>query len=247
MTYGSFGIEWTELKFMDEKPPGYFEGYGAVFGNVDSGGDLIEVGAFGKSLTQWAAKRSMPSMYYNHERGGGTIGVWEKMTEDSKGLHVQGRLIGLDTDPGRMMHARLREGAIKGMSIGYRAFPGGAKMGTGRVGDPRRYLKALDLKEVSLVDNPMNELAGLNFVKGMSAQAPDIDPRLWRAMEAEFKCAPFNLSHTSAVKAVGVVKKHLRDAGFEDADDTLRDDGKSAEMAGALERLADHIRCLTKG
>ncbi|MBP7339101.1 HK97 family phage prohead protease [Niveispirillum sp.] len=247
MNYGCFRVDLTELKFSDERPAGYFEGYGAVFGNVDEGGDLIEVGAFGKSLTEWAVKGGMPSMYYNHDRGGGTIGVWEKMSEDSFGLHVQGRLIGLDTDPGRMMHARLREGAIKGMSIGYRAYPGGAKMGSGRVGEPRRYLKALHLKEVSLVDNPMNELARQNFVKGLDLQAPDIDPRLWRTIEAELKSAPFNLSNAAAVRAVGVIKKHLRDAGVHEADDTLRDDGKSAETAEALERLADHIRSLTKG
>jgi HK97 family phage prohead protease len=151
-----------ELKFAgDEKPAGYFEGYGAVFGNVDQGGDVIERGAFAKSLS----KGCRPGMYYNHDRKAGAIGVWDDVGEDANGLVVKGRIIGLDTEQGKMNMARLREGAIKGLSIGYRVPPHGARRGSGKMGEPTRILKEIDLKEVSVVDDPMNPLARLNFVK----------------------------------------------------------------------------------
>jgi uncharacterized protein len=160
-----------ELKFAgDEKPAGYFEGYGAVFGNIDHGGDMIERGAFAKSLSKGAA----PSMYYNHDRKSGTIGVWDEVCEDGNGLVVKGRLIGLDTEQGKMNMARLKEGAIKGMSIGYRVPPHGARRGSGKMGEPSRILKEIDLKEVSIVDDPMNPAARLAFVK--SAQLAEGTP-----------------------------------------------------------------------
>jgi len=156
-----------ELKFAgDEKPAGYFEGYGAVFGNIDRGGDMIEPAAFAKSLSQMAMGGiGLPPMYYNHDRSGGTIGVWESVKEDGNGLAVKGRLIGLDTDQGKMTLARAREGACKGLSIGYRVPPNGSRKGSGRMGEPARVLKQIDLKEISLVDDPMNPAARLNFVK----------------------------------------------------------------------------------
>lgn len=164
----------TEFKFSDSKGPGYFEGYGAIYGNIDRGGDLIEPGAFAKSLHEINTKGyGMPPMYYNHDQRGGTIGVWEKASEDSKGLEMAGRIIGLDAEFGKMNYARVREGAVKGMSIGFRIPPGGYKRGTGKGGEPLRYLKQINLAEVSLVDDPMNPLARVSFIKSNSLYLPE--------------------------------------------------------------------------
>ncbi|WP_236697151.1 HK97 family phage prohead protease [Sphingomonas sp. Leaf257] len=40
-----------------------FSGYGAVFGNVDSYGDVIAPGAFAKSLTEHQAAGTTPMMF----------------------------------------------------------------------------------------------------------------------------------------------------------------------------------------
>lgn len=156
-----------ELKFSGGSVTGFFEGYGAVFGNIDRGGDVIDPGAFTKSLNHMSeiGVDSVP-MYYNHDRTGGAIGVWTEMVEDKRGLQVKGRLIGLDTDQGKMNLARLREGAIKGLSIGYRVPPGGSRVEEVK-GKRCRRLKQIDLSEVSLVDDPMNPLARVNFQKNM--------------------------------------------------------------------------------
>jgi HK97 family phage prohead protease len=164
-----------ELKFAGEdKPAGYFEGYGTVYGNVDQGGDMIEHGACAKSLANMDRTGYKLSMFYNHDRKGGTIGVWDAVSEDANGLYVKGRLIGLDTEQGKMNMARLKEGAIKGMSIGYRVPPYGSRRGSGKMGEPSRILKEIDVKEISIVDDPMNLAARLSFVK--SAQWLDAIP-----------------------------------------------------------------------
>ncbi len=121
-----------EVKFApDEAAAGSFEGYGAVFGNIDSHGDVIEPGAFAKSLLdRERAGRGLPPMYKMHGAVTGNrsdpIGIWEAMSEDANGLHVKGRLVGLDTEQGKWTYAQMREGALKGLSIGYRVPPAGS-------------------------------------------------------------------------------------------------------------------------
>lgn len=226
-----------EVKFSPDKPAGSFSGYGAVYGNIDEGGDMITPGAMARSLASWSAKGGLPSMYYNHDRAKGAVGVWDKMAEDTNGLHVEGRIIGLDTDEGKMTYARLREGAIKGMSIGYRVPAGGSKMGTGRPGEPRRWLKAIDLREVSVVDDPMNPLAKLAYLK--SAPSLILDARgLEAALRDEHK-----MSIAEAKSLVAVVRRHLRDAG-DDIADASRDDEVEALVA-SLKRAASILS--TKG
>lgn len=164
-----------ELKFSgDSVVSGFFEGYGAVFGNIDRGGDIIDPGAFKKSLDHMntIGVDAVP-MYYNHDRAGGSIGVWTEVCEDNKGLSVKGKLIGLDTEFGKMNLARLKEGAIRGLSIGYRVPPGGSKYDEVK-GKRCRRLKQIDLSEVSLVDDPMNPMAKVNFQKSMFIDAQEI-------------------------------------------------------------------------
>ncbi len=158
-----------EIKLAGSTDAGEFEGYGSFFGNRDSHGDVIVAGAFAGSLEERKAQgRGLPAMHFNHglpevggERG---VGVWKAMSEDSKGLHVRGRLSGMSTDRGRYLYERVKDGAIAGLSIGYRVAPNGAVFGKGK-GEPKRILKALHLFEVSLVDEPSNAMARVDGVK----------------------------------------------------------------------------------
>lgn len=233
MDIGCLGVPW-ECKFLAGQP-GSFEGYASVFGVVDSHGDVVEPGAFAGCLIDRQRKGAgLPPMLKNHGLAGrDPIGVWDEMAEDSGGLHVRGRLVGLDTEAGRWTYAQMKEGALKGLSIGFKVRPYGSKMGGGRAGEPRRFLKAVDLIEVSPVDDPANPLARIAGIK-MADLASALDARALEAdLKRELKC-----SGPAAVRAVGIVKRHLRDAdGF--VPDTSRDDEEAASLAGALLRLAE--------
>lgn len=180
MEVGCFGAPF-EFKFLDGNgaPAGTFEGYGAVFGNMDSHGDVIEPGAFGAALTQRKASgRALPPMYKQHgmsSDGFDPVGVWDAMSEDASGLHVKGRIVGLDTERGRYTYAQAREGALTGLSIGYRVMPNGSRKGSGRAGEPARFLTALHLSEVSLVDDPSNALARVSAIKSAFAGGYRVD------------------------------------------------------------------------
>lgn len=157
-----------ELKFASDKT-GVFSGYGAIFGNIDQGGDLIEKGAFKDTLRAWEDKGKLPPMLLQH--GGGFIGSaddmlpvgkWTSMEENSKGLKVEGELFAMGTERGQYIYEGLKAGALDGLSIGYRAKQ--YVLGT-KPSEPRRTLKSVDLVELSIVTFPMNDKARVGAVK----------------------------------------------------------------------------------
>lgn len=118
-------------------------GYASLFGQADMSGDSVQRGAFAASLLSMSGR--LP-MLFGHETAE-PIGVWDRIFEDQTGLFVSGRVIGGNSKSDRT--ARLiREGALSGLSIGYRAKRASRK-GSGRT------LLELDLWEVSVVAFPM--------------------------------------------------------------------------------------------
>jgi HK97 family phage prohead protease len=165
-----FGLR--EVKFADGSDGTdamTFTGYGAVFGNVDSYGDVIEKGAFKKSLKDSKQNNNWPAMLMQHGGWGMSaddltpIGVWTEMEEDDHGLLITGKLA--DTVRGREAYGLLKmtpRPALNGLSIGFyaRKFTVGSK-----ADEPRRTLHEVDLVEVSLVTFPANPKATIGSVK----------------------------------------------------------------------------------
>lgn len=161
-----------EVKFAEGDNPDTamtFKGYGAVFGNLDSYGDVIEAGAFKKTLKEARTTGNWPAMLMQHGGWGMSaddltpVGVWTDMEEDEKGLLITGKLA--DTQRGREAYGLLKMSprpAINGLSIGYRArkFIVGTKPE-----EPRRTLQEVELVEVSLVTFPANPKARIGSVK----------------------------------------------------------------------------------
>lgn len=227
-------MERIEVKFASEEidAAGTFAGYGAVFGNMDSHGDIIVPGAFGDSLKAWQGRGRLPSMKLMHGTGINPfngddlpIGVWTSMREDAQGLRVEGKLSAMDTDIGRRVYGLMKDGALAGLSIGYRAkravpAPRGAAH--------RRMLEAVDVFEVSVVDEPSNDRAKVLALKSLDALGIED----FREIEAILRTK--GLSRADAVKAVSGLKDWLRrDAG---APDTLPRDEVDAALVEALRR-----------
>lgn len=150
-----------------------FEGYGAVFNNVDSYGDVIAPGAFAQTLAKHLADETRPLMFLNHAAASIPVGVWTELSEDGYGLKVKGQLI--DTADGRDVYTALKAGALNGLSIGFR--PVEFQM-RAKPEDPRRTLKSVELVEVSVVTLPANAKARIQAVKSM-----DEEPMTTRDLE----------------------------------------------------------------
>jgi HK97 family phage prohead protease len=152
-----------QIKTMDDNG-GTFIGYGAVFGNKDSYGDVILKGAF-KSHFITNAPASVKMLWQHDSRE--PIGVYEDIKEDENGLLVKGKLLINDVDRAREAYALLKAGAISGLSIGYSVNNEGSYMGK----DGNHYLKDLSLWEISIVTFPANDQANVESVKSVN----DID------------------------------------------------------------------------
>ncbi len=150
-----------------------FSGYGSIFNNVDSYGDIIAPGAFQSYLSDVKnGVQDWPVMLLQHGAWQVTsddlmpVGVWSDMAEDEKGLSLNGVLAGIQKgqDIYTLMKMQPRP-AIKGLSIGYyaREFEYGAK-----ADNFDRLLKKIDLVEVSIVTFPANKQAGITGIKSAS-------------------------------------------------------------------------------
>lgn len=128
-----------------------FAGYAAVFERADRGGDVVRAGAFTRRL----GRLEQVPLLWQHEPSR-PIGRIEYLKEDRRGLRVIGRLS--DGAAGREAAALLREGALKGLSFGYRV--------RAASGERPRELTDLELVEISLVTMPMQPLARVHAIEG---------------------------------------------------------------------------------
>ena len=141
-------------------------GYASLFDEVDQGGDVVKVGAYGTSLDRLKDAGIRVKLLWQHDPRE-PIGVWDEVREDKKGLFVKGRLL-TETQRGREAAALIRAGAIDGLSIGYRTVK------ADRDAKGRRQLAELELWEVSLVTFPMLPEAriGAKFGQGRPRSGP---------------------------------------------------------------------------
>lgn len=167
-----------EVKEVDVEQ-GVFEGYAAVFGNIDDGGDVIEKGAFAKTLMERGQRVKICWQHDPRE----PIGKPLEMREDERGLYVKAK-ISL-TQRGRDALTLLRDGVVNELSIGYDAVKEAYE------GTVRR-LREVKLWEISPVTWAMNPLATVTDVKGATPfqDLPLADEdRAWDAAAARQRVA----------------------------------------------------------
>ena len=153
--------EYKTLLFdMDEydEEQGIFSGYGAVFGNIDDGGDIIEPGAFTKTIAEGWERVKILAL---HNDAWLPIGRPIEIREDAKGLYIKAKVS--DTAMGRDIKVLLKDGVLNELSIGY---------------DPIvfdydetgiRHLREVKLWEISIVTWAMNPEATITGYKAVEA------------------------------------------------------------------------------
>lgn len=164
---------FAEPHFLDGDAGG-FEGYGSLFGIKDAGGDIVERGAYLRTLPTFLRDGFIGM---GHDWSGQAIGMIEDAHEDEKGLFIRAIYHGTPAAQAarQIAQERLAKGKSVGLSIGYGIAPGGAKSSD----DGIRHLHDLDLFEVSQVNVPLLRPAGITSVKGDSIdgdEAEDDEP-----------------------------------------------------------------------
>ncbi|AQZ50538.1 HK97 family phage prohead protease [Martelella mediterranea] len=140
----------TKLAALDG---GLIEGTAWPFGSPDRVGDVIEKGAF--------AGASLPlPMLFGHDPND-PVGTWTEAEEDEEGLKVKGSLLIDDVARAREVHALVKAGAVKGLSVGFQTRKASPRKGGGRT------ITKLDLWEVSLVTFGMHPGARVTSAKSV--------------------------------------------------------------------------------
>jgi hypothetical protein len=142
------------LKIKSIDDTGTFVGMGAVYNNVDLGGDVIQPGAFARTLS---AGKKFPILWQHQPDN--PIGSC-LVTDTPAGLQVNGTLE-LSDPTAKKAYTFMKAGVIKGLSIGYDTVQSNYD------GDIRN-LTELKLLEISCVTFPMNEAALVSGVKSLS-------------------------------------------------------------------------------
>lgn len=140
-----------EIKSVDLEE-GTFEGYGAVFGNVDYGMDVIENGAFTKTLQESGQDVVVCWQHDFREPIGRPI----ELRQDAHGLYIKAMIS--KTQRGLDALTLLRDHVIRGLSVGYDTIKS-------KYEGSIRHLLEIKLYEVSVCTLGMNPAAVVTGVK----------------------------------------------------------------------------------
>lgn len=163
---------------------GSFSGYGSVFGNIDSAGDIVAPGAFRNTLPRFL-KAGFIAQAHDWTVA---IAVPKVAREDSRGLYIEADFhsTALAQDVRTIAAERVAAGKSVGLSIGYEV------VDAERNSNGVRVLKELRLFEVSIVTVPANSAATVTTVKGL-----DLSPTQRLAISIEVERSRMLLRETA--------------------------------------------------
>ena len=133
-------------------PDGSFAGSLAVYNNIDLGGDLIEPGAFTKTIKEHGDQ--VPLLWQHDPKT--PIGMLT-LVDGPEALSVKGQLL-MDLPAAKNAYLLIKAKIVKGLSIGFDPVKDAVDEGV-------RRLKEIRLWEGSIVTFPMNEMAQISSVK----------------------------------------------------------------------------------
>lgn len=223
-------IKTVPLEFKAAAQAGAFKGYGAIFGNRDDGGDIIEQGAFKKFKTTKDGKVRI-ALYHDLDKIIGKATV----TQDTKGLLLDGQL-NLNLSYASDAYELMKDGSLDGLSVGFNIIKGGSEWKEDG-DDFTRIISKAELWEVSVVPFGMNPKAKVSSVKAADLESiTDI-----RDLEDALRDAGFSRKQAVAIALHGF-KGLQRDAAGSTGAQRDADDQSSA----MLDQLKSHITDILK-
>jgi hypothetical protein len=144
---------------------GFIEGYASVFGNTDQGRDIVEKGAFRKTLKERMPKGEV-LLFDSHRIYDGTSAVIGKVVEakeDDHGLWFKAQFSAVQL--AQDIRTKVQEGILDALSFGFDV----VKYSIDENEKVRR-LQELKLFEISVVPWGMNPKALIATVKGLNTE-----------------------------------------------------------------------------
>jgi len=157
---------FLELKSANISDAGELSGYGNVTGNLDRAGEIVMPGAY-KNLDEFV-RSGFGAVGHDWKQ---PVAMIAEAREDANGLYVRMPFHTTQEaqDCRKIVQERLAAGKTVGLSIGYRVLEDEWKTTEGR---QVRYLKSLEVYEVSVVTVPANPAALVLSAKGGKVDMP---------------------------------------------------------------------------
>ena len=200
-----------KLKSFDDQT-GHFEGYLSVSGNLDEGMDIVDRGAFTKTLQE---QDDFP-LLWQHQRDE-PIGKFTAR-EDPKGLYITGEMP-ISDDPSqtwdtlKKAYYCMKHGIVKGLSIGYDTVKKSYDPATNI-----RHLQEVKLFEGSVVTFPMNTQAQLTTVKCIGDMQA-----MTKAQIVEEACKSAGITSDKLGEAFGHMEDIIHQLRQQETDDAATD------------------------
>lgn len=189
------------------------EAYASIFGNVDSGRDRVQKGAFTKTLQE--NKRRIKTLF-NHDWNQ-VIGKPIEIIEDSKGLYTKTRFV--NTEKSKEVYELVKESIIDELSIGYDIIKN----------DYDRNNKINNLKEVKLY-----EYSFVTFAMNQEARVIDVKSfeKLFTEIKAGRVLSDKNVNNIR--KIIDSLNALLEESGNSEPDEVgkINDPTSTLEIAG---------------
>lgn len=148
------------LEIKEISAQGSFEGLLSPYGNIDGGGDVVEKGAYNKTLSDHGNTRPM---LWQHKSD---VPIGSLTLEDRPdGLWCRGQLL-MALPDAQKAYLLIKERIVKGLSIGFESIKDSIEAGV-------RHLKEIKLYEGSVVTFAMNDMAQIFSVKAREHKAGD--------------------------------------------------------------------------
>lgn len=153
------------IKFKAEGDAGMVTGYASIFGNVDSYGDVVEPGAFKKTVQERVPKGLVKFLADHNWSSGSVLGTVIEASEDARGLLFKAQLS--QAPSVQDVRTKMLEGHLNRCSFGFRTIREEYRSeGEAGRGDKIRHLLELSLYDISVVPFAANEEAVITGVKG---------------------------------------------------------------------------------
>lgn len=213
---------------------GQFEGYASFFGNVDSYGDIVQPGAFTRTLEEWTAKGETIPVLWGHDTNNpfANIGGVTAAAEDENGLKVSGQL-DLENPTAAQVYRLMKGRRTNRMSFAY-------SVRDSKKQDDGNHLLDLDLFEVSVVQIPANQSAEILAVKANSDALVDglkAGRVLSSKNESELRKAHDAIGNVLA--AIGEANDQGKATGEAEAKSGASDEEPPPSAAGAKSSASD--------
>lgn len=143
----------------DNLDEGTIIAYASVFGNVDSYGDVIEKGAFARTLAEWEDSGDRIPLLWGHQMNDpmAHIGYITDAVEDDKGLRINAKFDFEDNPTAKQVYKLCKGRRVRDLSFAF-------DIKEHRWDEDHRIISDLDLYECSIVTvgaNPETEIVAV--------------------------------------------------------------------------------------